>query len=76
MAVAAIMGGAFMVAQKVKTAHAQTEQLRKEHIETVLPTRDEQISRLKSGKRYDILVIGGGATGAGIALVRYFRTKQ
>jgi hypothetical protein len=34
-----------------------------------LPTRDHQISRLKSSEEYDILVIGGGATGSGTALV-------
>lgn len=36
-----------------------------------LPTRKEQISRLRAGhgeSEYDLLVIGGGATGSGIAL--------
>lgn len=33
-----------------------------------LPTRDEQLSRLSSGQTFDVLVIGGGATGCGIAL--------
>ncbi|XP_011496402.1 PREDICTED: glycerol-3-phosphate dehydrogenase, mitochondrial isoform X1 [Ceratosolen solmsi marchali] len=33
-----------------------------------LPTREEQISKLKKSETYDILVIGGGATGAGCAL--------
>lgn len=36
-----------------------------------LPTRAEQIEKLKAGRNegaYDLLVIGGGATGAGIAL--------
>jgi len=36
-----------------------------------LPTREEQINRLRAGtegNEYDLLVIGGGATGSGIAL--------
>mmetsp|Transcript_17911 Transcript_17911/g.44271 ORF Transcript_17911/g.44271 Transcript_17911/m.44271 type:complete len:769 (-) Transcript_17911:1995-4301(-) len=34
----------------------------------VIPTRDEQLSKLKAGETFDILVIGGGATGSGAAL--------
>lgn len=33
-----------------------------------LPTRDEQLKTLKSGGTYDVLIIGGGATGSGCAL--------
>ena len=34
-----------------------------------LPTREDQIKALKSQKEpYDVLIIGGGATGAGCAL--------
>ena len=33
-----------------------------------IPTREEQLKRLKSGEIFDVLVIGGGATGAGAAL--------
>lgn len=33
-----------------------------------LPPRSEQIKHLQSGEEYDVLVIGGGATGAGCAL--------
>ncbi|PRP80980.1 Glycerol-3-phosphate dehydrogenase SDP6 [Planoprotostelium fungivorum] len=33
-----------------------------------LPKRDAQIEKLKSGKEYDVLVIGGGASGTGAAL--------
>jgi glycerol-3-phosphate dehydrogenase len=32
------------------------------------PTRQEQIMRLKQTEEFDVLVIGGGATGAGVAL--------
>jgi hypothetical protein len=30
--------------------------------------RDEQLTKLQEGKEFDLLVVGGGATGAGIAL--------
>lgn len=33
-----------------------------------LPTREAMLKRLKSGEEFDLLVIGGGATGAGAAL--------
>jgi glycerol-3-phosphate dehydrogenase len=33
-----------------------------------LPPRSEQINALQSGEEYDVLIIGGGATGAGCAL--------
>ena len=33
-----------------------------------LPTRNEQLKRLSSTKEFDVLVVGGGATGAGVAL--------
>jgi len=33
-----------------------------------IPSRDEQLTRLQNGEEYDVLVIGGGATGAGVAL--------
>ena len=40
----------------------------------VLPKREQQIDKLKSGKLYDVLVIGGGATGTGSALVTVLST--
>lgn len=33
-----------------------------------LPPRTEQVQTLQSGEEYDVLIIGGGATGAGCAL--------
>lgn len=33
-----------------------------------LPMRSEQLTALQSGEEYDVLIIGGGATGAGCAL--------
>jgi len=34
----------------------------------IIPTRTEQLKRLKSGETFDVLIVGGGATGAGAAL--------
>ena len=34
----------------------------------LIPNREECLSRLKSGKEYDILIVGGGSTGSGAAL--------
>nr|CAX82551.1 Glycerol-3-phosphate dehydrogenase, mitochondrial precursor [Schistosoma japonicum] len=36
--------------------------------ERPLPTRDEHLKRMASGEIFDVLIIGGGATGAGVAL--------
>ncbi|KAK1117562.1 glycerol-3-phosphate dehydrogenase [Melipona bicolor] len=33
-----------------------------------LPTREEQVKTLKNNEEYDVLIVGGGATGAGCAL--------
>lgn len=33
-----------------------------------LPMRNDQLQALQSGEEYDVLIIGGGATGAGCAL--------
>lgn len=35
---------------------------------SALPTRKELVDATKSAEEFDILVIGGGATGAGVAL--------
>ncbi|CAH8470849.1 unnamed protein product [Heterobilharzia americana] len=39
-----------------------------ERFERPLPTRDEQLKRMASGETFDVLIIGGGATGSGIAV--------
>ncbi|CAE7826392.1 GPD2 [Symbiodinium sp. CCMP2592] len=41
--------------------------------EKPVPTRADQIKRLASGEEFDILVVGGGATGAGVALEAQLR---
>ncbi len=40
-----------------------------EPADLTIPTRNEQLTRLReAGKEWDVLVIGGGATGSGVAL--------
>ncbi|XP_041980743.1 glycerol-3-phosphate dehydrogenase, mitochondrial isoform X2 [Aricia agestis] len=46
------------------TVSAKTERQRKRP----LPPRSEQVKALQAGHTYDVLIIGGGATGAGCAL--------
>lgn len=48
---------------KPATVSAKTERKKR-----ALPTRADQIANLQAGHVYDILIIGGGATGAGCAL--------
>ncbi|XP_037048717.1 glycerol-3-phosphate dehydrogenase, mitochondrial isoform X1 [Bradysia coprophila] len=46
----------------------ETASIAKPRVKRQLPPRSEQIQVLQSGEEYDVLVIGGGATGAGCAL--------
>ena len=49
-------------------AHIQLASLNiNKRVKSVLPTRKEQIRRLREDE-FDVLVIGGGATGSGCAL--------
>lgn len=43
---------------------------RKRDLAIQLPQRSQTLSALKSGQEFDVLVVGGGATGTGVALVR------
>lgn len=52
-------------AQKPAYAAEAKKQLRAKR---TLPTRDEQIKSLQTEESFDVLIIGGGATGAGCAL--------
>ncbi|XP_050068876.1 glycerol-3-phosphate dehydrogenase, mitochondrial [Anopheles maculipalpis] len=46
----------------------QMEEMQRVRRKRTLPPRSEQIRALQSGEEYDVLIIGGGATGAGCAL--------
>lgn len=48
----------------VQVQAAEGAPVRKDH----LPTREQQLLALQSGEEFDVLVIGGGATGCGCAL--------
>ena len=37
-------------------------------ISSIIPTRSEQVARLSSEKEFDVLIVGGGATGSGAAV--------
>jgi len=41
---------------------------RQEDLVLCLPSREKQLSKLKSNTLFDVLVIGGGSVGAGVAL--------
>ena len=43
------------------TYHGKTET-------DAIPSRGEMVKKLKSGRQFDVLIVGGGATGAGAAL--------
>ena len=40
-----------------------------------LPSRDAQLAALRSTEEFDVLVVGGGATGSGCALDAVTRSK-
>jgi len=70
--IGAVVGGSYAVVRRTLRAQAEGEtrqELKKQHIEARIPTREEQVNKLQYNNKYDVLVIGGGATGAGIALV-------
>jgi glycerol-3-phosphate dehydrogenase len=69
-ALGTLIGGSIAISQ-----FRQDEVLARVELETKpikrarkLPMRNEQLSALQSGEEYDVLIIGGGATGAGCAL--------
>ncbi|XP_078084460.1 glycerol-3-phosphate dehydrogenase, mitochondrial [Mustelus asterias] len=45
-----------------------SEELNRNYINHLLPSREAQLYALKTTKEFDVLVIGGGATGSGCAL--------
>lgn len=51
----------------MKVAHADVKELNVRPT-TQLPSRDEILESLMATPEFDVLVIGGGATGAGVAL--------
>ncbi|KAK6727353.1 hypothetical protein RB195_005195 [Necator americanus] len=54
--------------QYFRTAHADKLADLNKRPSTALPSRKEIIESLKTNEEFDVLIIGGGATGAGVAL--------
>lgn len=52
----------------VSPHHVQMEEMQRIRRKRTLPSRSEQVKTLQSGEEFDVLIIGGGATGAGCAL--------
>jgi len=52
----------------VSPHHVQMEEMQRVRRKRTLPSRAEQVKTLQSGEEFDVLIIGGGATGAGCAL--------
>ncbi|XP_022111572.1 glycerol-3-phosphate dehydrogenase, mitochondrial-like [Acanthaster planci] len=53
---------------KNRQAHVVAAELRNAHLSMPLPTREQQMQSLQNTHEFDVLVIGGGATGCGVAL--------
>ncbi|CAD7927810.1 unnamed protein product [Amoebophrya sp. A120] len=64
---AGVGAGVLYCKYKNEEALAKSAELRKTVIEERIPSRDEMLARLDA-EEFDVLVVGGGATGAGLAL--------
>jgi len=66
--------GTFGVAKYYRNCNQEEAERRiRSAKEWKVPSRDANIEQLKSGKQFDIVVVGGGATGAGVALEAQLR---
>ncbi|CAB9506703.1 3-phosphate dehydrogenase, mitochondrial [Seminavis robusta] len=68
--------GTLLLAQKTRLEPAKKTQTAIMPSPRRLPTRQEQLQRLSSGKQFDVLVVGGGATGCGVALDAQMRSLE
>lgn len=69
-AVATVFGLSHLTDQKKKAnlTHVQAAELVRTSNQNELPSREAQLLTLENTKEFDVLVIGGGATGSGCAL--------
>ncbi|XP_052747288.1 glycerol-3-phosphate dehydrogenase, mitochondrial isoform X1 [Bicyclus anynana] len=65
---AALAGWALYADDKPQWYNGPTVSAKTERKKRPLPSRTEQVNMLQAGHTYDVLIIGGGATGAGCAL--------
>ncbi|KAK7878368.1 hypothetical protein WMY93_034351, partial [Mugilogobius chulae] len=62
--------------KQARLAHVTAEADLKVPFASELPTRQAQLSALKTTEEFDVLIVGGGATGAGCALDAVTRSKN
>lgn len=53
---------------QARLAYVEAQGELKVPFKDALPTREEQLSTLRNTEEFDVLVVGGGATGSGCAL--------
>lgn len=61
---------------QARLAHVTAEDELKVQYADELPSRQAQLAALRDTEEFDVLVVGGGATGAGCALDAITRSKS
>lgn len=61
---------------QARLAYVEAEGQLKAPFEDRLPTREEQLAALQNTPEFDVLVVGGGATGSGCALDAVTRSES
>lgn len=64
------------VRDQARLAYVEAEGQLKISFEDRLPTREEQLAALQNTQEFDVLVVGGGATGSGCALDAVTRSER
>lgn len=62
------VGGMYITLRQRKPIYAENPRLPDVSVFKKLPTREEMLERTKRGEEYDLVIVGGGATGTGCAL--------
>lgn len=68
VAIGAALSTYALKSSDISPHHVQMEEMQRIRRKRTLPSRSEQVKTLQSGEEFDVLIIGGGATGAGCAL--------
>lgn len=68
IAIGAALSTYALKSSDISPHHVQMEEMQRIRRKRTLPSRAEQVKALQSGEEFDVLIIGGGATGAGCAL--------
>lgn len=67
-AAAATAAGTYLTLRQRQPIHAEAPRLPDVSTFKKLPSRLEMIQKLKAGEEYDLVIVGGGATGTGSAV--------